>query len=85
MASAQQLAEATRLREAAQAALGEAEARWRSQLGAATQERQRLRAEISTLTKRLLGGGHRSFVTMWELYSSSFARPPPKPARPPVA
>ena len=41
MASAQQLAEATRLREAAQAALGEAEARWRSQLGAATQERQR--------------------------------------------
>ena len=57
MASAQQLAEATRLREAAQAALGEAEARWRSQLGAATQERQRLRAEISTLTKRLLGGG----------------------------
>ena len=44
--------ERLRLGEAARAALAEAEGRWRRELGAAAQERMRLRADIAALTQR---------------------------------
>ena len=50
------LAEALALRQAAQLALAEAEGRWRRELGASAQERNRLRNEIKELKEKQQSG-----------------------------